>query len=157
MADKRRGRNKHSHIGEPMEIDSSTSSSGNGYGRARPKPIRKLRADETGASNSESAAESGDQGGSTRRKGKGRFRGLGRAYRAIIAPLSVEIHGKKKQFLPPSNVDPKEVSNYRAPQKRLKLEWVYPLNFTTHTNIPKLVRQKKKKKNSLSQRLRARS
>ncbi|XP_072035970.1 echinoderm microtubule-associated protein-like 2 isoform X2 [Amphiura filiformis] len=127
--DKRRGgRAKHSHSGEPMEVDSSTSSSGNGLNRrTRLNHIQKYDGDaETGASNSESAAESGDQGGIRKRKSKARtFRNLGRAYRALIAPITVEIHGQEKQFLPPSDLDPTEVSKYRAPQKRLKLEWVY--------------------------------
>ncbi len=134
VPDKRRGgRNRHSHPGEPMEIDSSTSSSGNGYAlkhRNRLKHIQQYDDGdaETGASNSESAAESGDQNGKPKRKSKVRtFRNLGRAYRALIAPIKVEIHGKEKEFLPPSNLDPKEVSKYRAPQQRLKLEWVYPL------------------------------
>ncbi|XP_033642081.1 echinoderm microtubule-associated protein-like 2 isoform X1 [Asterias rubens] len=52
----------------------------------------------------------------------------------LAPPITIDIHGQTRQFLSPSNVDPRQVNRDTAPNKRLKLDWVYGYRGFEHRN-----------------------
>ncbi|XP_038078773.1 77 kDa echinoderm microtubule-associated protein-like isoform X2 [Patiria miniata] len=104
----------------PMEIGDPNK----GYNLRQRKPAQQGIEMDSEDSTPERSLEAAGPGARER----GRKRGL-------AAPVTVEIHGQVRQFLPPSIVDPRNTTRVGlALNKRLKLDWVYGYRGFDHCN-----------------------